>query len=44
MLDADDIARLHQALPAHVLLVLDGAYAEYVAPENYPAAFDMVEA
>ena len=44
MLGADDIARLHQALPAHVLLVLDGAYAEYVAPENYPAAFDMVEA
>ena len=44
MLDADDIARLHQALPAHVLLVLDGAYAEYVEPENYPAAFDMVEA
>ena len=44
MLDADDIARLHQALPAHVLLVLDGAYAEYVEPENYPDAFDMVEA
>ena len=44
MLEADDITRLHQALPAHVLLVLDGAYAEYVAPENYPAAFDMVEA
>ena len=44
MLDADDIARLHQALPAHVLLVLDGAYAEYVEPGNYPAAFDMVEA
>jgi histidinol-phosphate aminotransferase len=44
MLDADEIARLHQALPAHVLLVLDGAYAEYVEPENYPAAFDMVEA
>ena len=44
MLNADEIARLHQGLPAHVLLVLDGAYAEYVAPENYPAAFDMVEA
>ena len=44
MLDGDDIARLHQGLPAHVLLVLDGAYAEYVTPENYPDAFDMVEA
>jgi histidinol-phosphate aminotransferase len=44
MLDGDAIARLHQGLPDHVLLVLDGAYAEYVEPENYPAAFDMVEA
>ena len=44
MLNGDEIARLHQALPSHVLLVLDGAYAEYVAPQEYPAAFDMVEA
>lgn len=28
-----EIARLHAALPAGVLLVLDQAYAEYVAPE-----------
>lgn len=44
MLDRDAIARLHAGLPDNVLLVLDGAYAEYVDPAVYPAAFDMVEA
>ena len=29
-----EIARLHAALPANVLLVLDQAYGEYVAPED----------
>jgi len=29
-----EIARLHAALPAHVLLVLDQAYAEYLDPED----------
>ncbi len=29
-----EIARLHAALPSDVLLVLDQAYAEYVAPED----------
>ncbi len=29
-----EIARLHAALPADVLLVLDQAYGEYVAPED----------
>jgi len=29
-----EIVRLHAALPADVLLVLDQAYAEYLAPEN----------
>ena len=29
-----EIARLHAALPGDVLLVLDQAYAEYVAPED----------
>jgi len=29
-----EIARLHAGLPADVLLVLDQAYAEYVAPED----------
>jgi len=44
MLGRDEIARLHKGLPSHILLVLDGAYAEYVAPDIYPAAFDMVDA
>src|SRR5690606_30398967 len=30
----DELARLHAGVPAHVLLVLDQAYAEYVAPED----------
>jgi len=29
-----EIARLHAALPAHVLLVIDQAYAEYLDPED----------
>lgn len=29
-----DIARLHASLPSHVLLVLDHAYAEYLAPDD----------
>ncbi|MCO5791235.1 MAG: histidinol-phosphate transaminase [Blastomonas sp.] len=29
-----EIARLHAALPSHVLLVLDQAYAEYLSPEE----------
>lgn len=28
---ADEIARLHAGLPPHVLLVVDQAYAEYLA-------------
>jgi histidinol-phosphate aminotransferase len=33
-LPGGEIARLHAALPADVLLVLDQAYAEYLAPED----------
>jgi histidinol-phosphate aminotransferase len=33
-LNADELTRLHAGLPPHVLLVLDQAYAEYVAPED----------
>jgi histidinol-phosphate aminotransferase len=29
-----DVVRLHQGLPPHVILVLDGAYAEYVEGEE----------
>lgn len=34
MSPAADIARLHAALPPHILLVLDQAYAEYLDPED----------
>lgn len=30
----DEVARLHGALPSDVLLVIDQAYAEYVAPQH----------
>jgi histidinol-phosphate aminotransferase len=33
-LPGKEVARLHAALPRDVLLVLDQAYAEYIAPEN----------
>ncbi|WP_061927950.1 histidinol-phosphate transaminase [Altererythrobacter epoxidivorans] len=33
-LSQSDIARLHAGLPAEVLLVVDQAYAEYLAPEE----------
>ena len=34
-----DLARLHAALPGNVLLVVDQAYAEYLAPEDDDGAF-----
>ena len=43
MLGRDAIARLHAGLPDHVILVLDGAYAEYVEPDIYPHGFDLVD-
>ncbi len=36
-----EIARLHAALPADVLLVLDQAYAEYVAPEDEDGGLEL---
>ena len=36
-----EIARLHAGLPSHVLLVLDLAYAEYVAPEDDDGAMEL---
>lgn len=32
-----EIARLHARLPSHILLVLDGAYAEYIEDPTYDA-------
>ncbi|MCC7411482.1 MAG: histidinol-phosphate transaminase [Gammaproteobacteria bacterium] len=37
------IRRLHAALPPHVLLLLDGAYAEYVIHDDYDPGAALVE-
>ena len=39
-----EIARLHAALPGNVLLVLDQAYGEYVAPEDDDGAMALAAA
>ena len=38
----DEVRRLHAGLPAHVLLVLDAAYAEYVRRNDYEAGLELV--
>lgn len=38
----DEVKRLHAGLPANVLLVLDGAYAEYVSRNDYEAGIELV--
>ncbi|ODS00639.1 histidinol-phosphate aminotransferase [Methyloceanibacter methanicus] len=43
-LPAAEIERLHAGLPGHVLLVLDGAYAEYVRRDDYEAGAALVSA
>ena len=40
-LKAPEVARLHASLPAHTLLVLDGAYAEFVDDPEYDPGFDL---
>jgi len=42
-LSAAEVKRLHQGLPAHVLLVLDAAYAEFVLSNDYDAGISLVE-
>jgi histidinol-phosphate aminotransferase len=37
-----DVRRLREALPGHVVLVLDGAYAEYVRRNDYEAGIELV--
>lgn len=41
-LTANEIRRLHAALPRNILLVLDGAYAEYVQASDYEAGIELV--
>ena len=38
----DEVKRLHKALPPHVLLVIDAAYAEYVRRNDYEAGIELV--
>ncbi len=38
----DEIRRLHRALPARVLLVLDSAYSDYVRRNDYEAGIELV--
>jgi histidinol-phosphate aminotransferase len=38
----DEIRRLHRGLPAHVLLLLDAAYSEYVRRNDYEAGLELV--
>ncbi len=38
----DEVKRLHQGLPAGVLLVLDAAYAEYVQRNDYESGIELV--
>lgn len=38
-----EVERLAAALPPHVVLVLDAAYAEYVEAEDYTAGLDLVD-
>lgn len=38
----DEVRRLHSALPSHVMLVLDAAYAEYVRRTDYEAGIELV--
>src|SRR5438132_1159115 len=38
----DEIKRLHRGLSSHVLLVLDGAYAEYIRRNDYEAGIELV--
>ena len=41
-LPIDEMRRLHAGLPEHVVLVIDGAYAEYVRRNDYEAGLELV--
>ncbi len=38
---AEEIRRLHEGLPSHVILVIDEAYAEFVTEPGYESAFEL---
>lgn len=38
----EEVRRLHAGLPKHVVLVLDGAYAEYVRRNDYESGLELV--
>ena len=38
----EEVRRLHAALPRHVLLVIDAAYAEYVRRNDYESGIELV--
>lgn len=38
---ADEVERLHAALPPHILLVIDEAYAEYVTEPDWKTSFPL---
>ena len=44
MVPVAEVARFRAALPEHVLLVLDAAYAEYVTEADYEAGVKLVDA
>jgi len=42
-ISGEELARLHAGLPENVLLVIDGAYAEYVVRNDYSAGLELAE-
>ncbi len=44
MVSAEELARFRAKLPAHVLLVIDSAYAEYVTRADYDTGVKLVDA
>lgn len=44
MLPGNELRRLHKGIPSHVLLVIDGAYAEYVTDPAYESGEELVRA
>jgi histidinol-phosphate aminotransferase len=42
LLAQQEVRRLREALPEHIMLVLDGAYAEYIDDPDYDPGFSLV--